>query len=435
MKIVVFSNLYPPVFIGGYEIGASQIVEELERRGHQVLLLSAHEYFLQTPDRLQHCEHTAEGKRLLVDTGMCLFGSVKAFYRHHPLWCLRKLLATVFARRRYWKAIRDFQPDAFLGFNPLGVGAKVIDDFVAYSRQTGVPVTVFVSDHWLAGWPAANPVWPVLSIYRQAPTRWVRLLARVAGKILTTIGLAPHPFPLIDRYLYCSDFIRQISRENSMGIAEHSVVHWGLPKPERLPPVPAGRFGQDGPLTLLYAGQILEHKGFAVLVRALSRCKQRHPVVVVGDHESEYATACKRLANRLGVLEQITFLGKKTNSDVREFLATAGHILVVPSTWDEPFSIVVLEGMGVGLPVIASKTGGTGEAIADGQSGFLVGRGDFKELAAVIDRLEEDRELCQRVGAKARQTILRRFTMEHMVDQILGNMAGTTAAPLENVAA
>jgi hypothetical protein len=44
MKIAVFSNLWPPVFIGWYEIGCSWIVEELKRRGHEVLLIVAHRY-------------------------------------------------------------------------------------------------------------------------------------------------------------------------------------------------------------------------------------------------------------------------------------------------------------------------------------------------------------------------------------------------------
>jgi glycosyltransferase involved in cell wall biosynthesis len=434
MKIVVFSNLYPPVFIGGYEIGAAHIVEELERRGHEILLLSAHEYYLQAPDRLEYCEHTARGRQILVDTGLCLFGSLRTFFAGNRWLCLGKLLRTVFARRRYLQAIAAFQPEAFLVFNPLGVVASVLDDFVAFSRDTGAPVHVYVSDHWLAGWPGPNPLWPVLSIFRQSPSRGVRLMARVAAKLLTKVGLVPNPLPLIDRYLYCSDFIRRISRENSVGIAEHTVVHWGLPSPERLPVVPPERFQEDGPLTLLYAGQILEHKGFAVLIRALARASRRYPLVVVGDDQAEYAAACKRLAAKLGVLDQITFLGKKTNSEVRDFLGSAGHVLVVPSTWDEPFSIVVLEGMGVGLPVVASNTGGTAEAITDGENGFLFRRGDYRELAAVLDRLEEDRDLCRRVGARARQRVLGRFTMEHMVDQILANVTARPAVPLERAA-
>jgi glycosyltransferase involved in cell wall biosynthesis len=170
----------------------------------------------------------------------------------------------------------------------------------------------------------------------------------------------------------------------------------------------------------VYAGQVLEHKGLAVLVRALAR----HPLVVIGDDRSDYAAVCRKVAAKLGVLDRIRFLGKKPSGEVPGLLSTSGHVLVVPSVWDEPFSIVVLEGMGVGLPVVASNTGGTGEAIADGETGFLFARGNDRELAAVLDRLDADRALCRRVGARARQLVLQRFTLGAMVDDILAGMPG-----------
>src|SRR5205823_3988790 len=115
-------------------------------------------------------------------------------------------------------------------------------------------------------------------------------------------------------------------------------------------------------------------------------------------------------------------------------MSRAGQVLVVPSLWDEPFSIVVLEGMGVGLPVAASNTGGTPEAIEDGDNGFLFPRGNFRELAAILDRLEGDRHLCERVGARARQCVLERFTLEQMVDQILAGPVEASAAARKTAA-
>jgi glycosyltransferase involved in cell wall biosynthesis len=148
--------------------------------------------------------------------------------------------------------------------------------------------------------------------------------------------------------------------------------------------------------------------------------------VVIGDDQPEYAKVCRKVAQKLGVLDQVRFLGKKKSGEMLELLSRSGQVLVVPSMWDEPFSIVVLEGMGVGLPVVASNTGGTGEAIVDGETGFLFPRGNDRELAAVLDRLDADRPLCRQVGARARKLVLQRFTMEAMVDQILAGMPGAT---------
>src|SRR6202011_2076321 len=118
-----------------------------------------------------------------------------------------------------------------------------------------------------------------------------------------------------------------------------------------------------------------------------ARTQRPHRLVVIGDDATDYAGQCKTLTNRLGLGDRVLFVGRKKHAEMLELMARTGQVLVVPSEWDEPFSIVVLEGMGVGLPVIASRTGGTGEAIVEGENGFLFPRADARALARVIDRL------------------------------------------------
>ncbi len=112
-------------------------------------------------------------------------------------------------------------------------------------------------------------------------------------------------------------------------------------------------------------------------------------------------------------------------------IARLGQVLLAPSVWEEPFSIVVLEGMGIGLPVIASNTGGTPEAIEDGDNGFLFTGGSSRELAAIIDRLDADRALCRRVGERARQCVLRDYQIERLVDRLESCMAGSPAEAMK----
>jgi glycosyltransferase involved in cell wall biosynthesis len=435
MKIIAFSNLYPPVYIGGYEIGAGQIVEELRRRGHEVLVLTAFEFFHQQATGYLHREHAPAERATLLDAGLCVFGSLTSLAKQQPFGFLRRVWGTVWARRIYQQRIRAFQPDAFLVFNPLGVVAPVIDDFVAWSRASGAPVHAYVSDHWVAGWPSGNPLWPLLHRLHGSHRRWVRAGGKVFHKLLRKLQWIADPLPLLDGYFYCSDFIRRLSRENSVGIAEHTVAHWGLPEVERLPVVPPEHFNGPLPLTLLFAGQLLPHKGLKVLLRALLHCQKEHRLVVVGDDTTDYAAQCKSLVVKLGLGERVFFAGRKKHVEMLELMAHTGHLLVVPSEWEEPFSIVVLEGMGVGLPVLASETGGTAEAIVDGENGFLFSRSDSRALGTLIDRLEVDRTLCRRVGTRARQEVLTRYTMPGLVDQILARLEGKSAeAPVRRAA-
>jgi glycosyltransferase involved in cell wall biosynthesis len=247
----------------------------------------------------------------------------------------------------------------------------------------------------------------------------IRLAARAVAKFLSLGRWLPDHLPPLDGYFYCSDFIQRLSRDISVGIAEHQVVHWGLPGVERMPVVPATRFDTAEPLTFLYTGQLLEHKGPCTLLQALSRCRRPHRLVVIGDDATDHGAHCKRVAARLGIAERVTFAGRMKHDEVLDHMARKGHVLVVPSRWDEPFSIVVLEGMGLGLPVVVSDTGGSPEAIRDGENGFLFPNGDVRALAAVLDRLESDRELCRQVGARARHDVVERYTLEKMVDAML----------------
>jgi glycosyltransferase involved in cell wall biosynthesis len=71
-----------------------------------------------------------------------------------------------------------------------------------------------------------------------------------------------------------------------------------------------------------------------------------------------------------------------------------------------------------GLVVVASRTGGTPEIIVDGENGLLFMPNDPVDLAKKIAHLVDDPESCNQMGAAGRETILERFTITKMMDQI-----------------
>jgi glycosyltransferase involved in cell wall biosynthesis len=72
----------------------------------------------------------------------------------------------------------------------------------------------------------------------------------------------------------------------------------------------------------------------------------------------------------------------------------------------------VLEAMSLGVPAIASRIAGVGEQIEDGVTGLIVPQADPPALAAAIVRIATDGALRDRMGARARQVVSERFTVD-----------------------
>src|SRR5262249_20368172 len=154
---------------------------------------------------------------------------------------------------------------------------------------------------------------------------------------------------------------------------------------------------------------------------ALTGCRKQHGLKIVGDDRTAHAADCRQLTRRLGLDRQVEWLGPCAPGELPELLPRLGQVLVVPSRWQEPFSRVVLEGLAAGLPVVASRTGGTPEAIAHGRTGFLFNPDQPRELTALLDRLEAGRRLAWQVGQNGQYQVCHQFSIERMVDQLLAD--------------
>ncbi|MBF8300277.1 MAG: putative Glycosyl transferase group 1, partial [Acidobacteria bacterium] len=127
--------------------------------------------------------------------------------------------------------------------------------------------------------------------------------------------------------------------------------------------------------------------------------------------DTAYLEVLNRLATELGVADRVIFTGIR--SDVPALLSGV-DVSVMPSL-NEALSNVLLESMAAGAPTVATRVGGTPEALVDDVTGLLVAPGDSRALAAAIARLLDDRHLAARLGRAARQVIEDRFSVDRMV--------------------
>jgi glycosyltransferase involved in cell wall biosynthesis len=127
----------------------------------------------------------------------------------------------------------------------------------------------------------------------------------------------------------------------------------------------------------------------------------------------DYRSELEATAARLGLEGRVAFTGVR--NDVPDVLSQVA-VSVLPSL-SEGLSNTLLESMAAGVPVVATRVGGTPEAVEDGVTGLLVPARNPEALARAIGLLLENRDLAARLGRAGRQRITRHFQLESTVRQ------------------
>ncbi len=142
---------------------------------------------------------------------------------------------------------------------------------------------------------------------------------------------------------------------------------------------------------LVFVGRLVEDKGADVLLRALYSLKKRGltpDLTLIGAGPQELPL--RELCAQLGLENQVEFAGILRGEALARRIG-AHRILVVPSTWPEPFGIVALEGIACGCAIVASNGGGLPDAV--GECGVLFQNGEGDDLAGVLAPLLGDSAL------------------------------------------
>lgn len=188
-----------------------------------------------------------------------------------------------------------------------------------------------------------------------------------------------------DRVLAVSDTVRRtLPQRLKVELVRPSLID-ATPKLTRAAARALLGVADDVPL-ILSVGRLVEVKGYDVLANAARLLKTpRARVLVIGEGPE------RAKLEALGALE---LLGSR--DDAGDLLAAA-DVVVSPSR-SEGFPQAPLHAMAAGVPVVATRAGGTPEVVLDGETGVLVPIEDPAALSAAIDRLLADRALAERLG-------------------------------------
>ena len=168
---------------------------------------------------------------------------------------------------------------------------------------------------------------------------------------------------------------------------------------------------------LCTAGVIAPHKGQKDAIIALSLLRRRGVnarLRILGLGHWLHIRGLKRLANELGVSEQIKWCGYLPNAlDIFR----SSDVLLVCSRF-EPFGRVAVEAMSVGTPVIGTNGGGLVEIIDDGYNGLLYPAGNYEMLTDQIMRLLAELNLYESISRNAILSVYERYTRDRYINEI-----------------
>jgi glycosyltransferase involved in cell wall biosynthesis len=207
-----------------------------------------------------------------------------------------------------------------------------------------------------------------------------------------------------DKIICVSEHEYQVALRRKLPAHKLEVVRNGIQ------PAEAGRSTRatTGPLKLLFVGRWDRQKGLDVLLRAFQEAQRQDLELVVVGGRVKSGPDAEPPALQGEAAARVKYVGWKQGDALLACYLDA-HAIVVPSRW-EGFAMVPLEGMRVGLPVIASDASSLPEVVVEGITGWLFPSGDSAQLARVLEALTiED---CIRMGSAAQRMFLENFTLK-----------------------
>lgn len=179
------------------------------------------------------------------------------------------------------------------------------------------------------------------------------------------------------------------------------------------PGVPDARW--PGRKVLACPRRLVPKNGVRYAVESAARLGDPFTVVIAGDGPERGMLEAAKPPN-------CDMIGPVKHQDLPALLRRA-DVVLVPSVneqgVEEATSIAALEAMSCARPVVASSIGGLKELIRDGENGILIPQRDADAIAGAVRRLAADPALAERLGRRAREDVLQRYSLMARVDDYL----------------
>lgn len=335
MKILVISNIYPPGFIGGYELGAREIVDYLWQHGDDIQVLTS-----------KSIAHEDDGETAPYPVNRSLGFLMEKPSRIQNLSKFKNYWANESNLQIIEVTIHDFKPDLILCFNLRGLGVYSI---LKLFQGTNTPTCLYLMDDYLSG------------MEKKSLSRFCVDLSFRKDKFRNVLQLISMTDRLADQF---SDHgLVKVSHISTIpGWVD--ILHVGIDRSLETKKI----------RKFIYASRISEHKGVYLILEALKGMRSEElsqlRIEFFGDGERP---KLDKMIEDMGLSKYVNVATPIAKSLLSVELNSADFLLF--PTWEkEPFGFIVVEAMANGCIPIVTKGIGVTDYLHTGKNSILIER-------------------------------------------------------------
>lgn len=357
MKILVVNTFYYPNVVGGAENVVQLLAENLYKNNNEVAVYCidsfSNKMLIQQINGVKVYRGT--GGKFNTKLRYTKEGKVLDKVKNKFIELNNKTIA-----KEVCTVLNDFKPDVVHTNNIQGISPIIWNVL----EEQKIPCVHTIHDYWIA-----NPK-------NLKPNNRKEVLSKIHQKFFKNktnsvkFVTAPSKF-LIDSIKKCGYFVNAKSKSVANGISINmeetkKQIEFNLKK-------------QDENIKFLFVGSLFENKGIQNLLEVFKEIENENITLDIcgkGKYKDKVIQAEK-------IDKRIRYNGMLKKEELEEEYKKC-DVLIVPSIWDEPFGMVVIEANKFGLPVIGSNKGGIQEIIDNIKTGITYQYNDLNELKQAI---------------------------------------------------
>ncbi|BBM86908.1 glycosyltransferase family 4 protein [Candidatus Uabimicrobium amorphum] len=382
MKIAIISNLYPPYYLGGYEILCAQVCKELHNRGHKIVVLTS-----------QHGVEKAcvESQEFMIHRQLELY---VPFPKAAKLMRRQRLRTSRTNYDTTKKFLHDEKPDLVFMWSQL----RLTLGSAQAAQKVGIPTIYTFNDYYMGGY---------------SPSAFSLRLRPFFRYILDNVFYRQITHRNLDfSYTTCiSNVVKDTLLQKRVPIQNSRVINQGIPI-EQFPYKKRQKITEKP--KLLYVGQLHEYKGVHTILEALRLLPNLDiQLSIVGDGPQQYKDRLRSEAQNL----RVEFLGKVPHDKIAE-VYRSHDIFIFPSIWPEPYGLTHLEAMASGTIVISTNDGGHGEFLKHHDNSYVFKKDNPHDLADKIQEVLHHPQKTSQIVQNAREMVENKLSIKAYVSQL-----------------